>query len=151
MKLRKNNVSSTYCNDRVWLFVFSLIVIIAGLNTLRFLPRKSYPQVRPFMFSYMWITNVFKVTKILSRHARNTGKFVSGRCYNCYITTTRKVAHKMDTLNRIQAEQAIARKIAHEKAMAKSPWIRESVQAFRNATPEQLAEVEAYRKRVYGF
>ena len=57
----------------------------------------------------------------------------------------------MDTLNRIQAEQAIARKIAHEKAMAKSPWIRESVQAFRNATPEQLAEVEAYRKRVYGF
>ena len=49
----------------------------------------------------------------------------------------------MNTLNRIQAEQAIARKIAHEKAMAKSPWIRESVNAYRNATPEQIAEVEA--------
>jgi hypothetical protein len=54
----------------------------------------------------------------------------------------------MNTLNRIQAEQAIARKIAHEKAMAKSPWIRESVEAYRNATPEQLAQVEAIlRKR----
>ena len=49
----------------------------------------------------------------------------------------------MNTLNRIQAEQEIARKIAHEKAMIKSPWIRESVNAYRNATPEQLAEVEA--------
>ena len=49
----------------------------------------------------------------------------------------------MNTLNRIQAEQEIARKIAHEKAMAKSPWIRESVNAYRNATPEQIAEVEA--------
>ena len=49
----------------------------------------------------------------------------------------------MNTLNRIQAEQEIARKIAHEKAIAKSPWIRESVQAYRNATPEQIAEVEA--------
>ena len=49
----------------------------------------------------------------------------------------------MNTLNRIQAEQEIARKIAHEKAMTKSPWIRESVNAYRNATPEQIAEVEA--------
>jgi hypothetical protein len=49
----------------------------------------------------------------------------------------------MNTLNRIQSEQALARKVAHEKAMVKSPWIRESVQAFRNATPEQLALVEA--------
>jgi len=49
----------------------------------------------------------------------------------------------MNTLNRIQAEQAIARHEAHEKAMAKSPWIRESVNAYRNATPEQIAEVEA--------
>jgi hypothetical protein len=51
----------------------------------------------------------------------------------------------MNTLNRIKAEQDLARHIAHEKAMAKSPWIRESVQAFRNATPEQLAQVEAIR------
>lgn len=49
----------------------------------------------------------------------------------------------MNTLNRIQAEQNLARSIAHEIAIAKSPWIRESVQAFRNATPEQLAQVEA--------
>ena len=54
----------------------------------------------------------------------------------------------MNTLNRIHAEQAVARKIAHEKAIANSPWIRESVQAYRNATPEQLAQVEAIlRKR----
>ncbi len=57
----------------------------------------------------------------------------------------------MDTYNRIKAEQDLSRSVAHEKAMEKSPWIRESVQAFRNATPEQLAEVEAYRKRVYGW
>lgn len=57
----------------------------------------------------------------------------------------------MNTLNRIKAEQDLARHIAHEKAMAKSPWIRESVQAYRNATPEQLAQAEALRKRVYGW
>jgi len=57
----------------------------------------------------------------------------------------------MDTLNRIKAEQDLARHIAHEKAMAKAPHIRESVQALRNATPEQLAQVEALRKRIYGF
>jgi hypothetical protein len=49
----------------------------------------------------------------------------------------------MNTLNRILAEQTVARHEAHEKAMAKSPWIRESVQAYRNATPEQIAIVEA--------
>ena len=57
----------------------------------------------------------------------------------------------MNTLDRIRLEQQERNAIAHEKAMAKSPWIRESVQAYRNATPEQIAEVEAYRKRVYGF
>ena len=57
----------------------------------------------------------------------------------------------MDTLNKVRAEQQERNAIAHEKAMAKSPWIRDSVQAYRNATPEQLAEVEAYRKRVYGW
>jgi hypothetical protein len=62
-----------------------------------------------------------------------------------------KGVHQMDTLNRIQAEQALARHEAHEKAMLKSPWIRESVQAYRNATPEQLAQAEALRKKWYGF
>ena len=54
----------------------------------------------------------------------------------------------MNTLNRIQAEQTIARHEAHEKAMTQSTWIRESVQAYRTSTPEQLAQVEAIlRKR----
>ena len=51
----------------------------------------------------------------------------------------------MNTLDRIRLEQQERNTIAHEKAMAKSPWIRESVQAFRNATPEQLAQAEAIR------
>ena len=57
----------------------------------------------------------------------------------------------MNTLNKIKAEQDLARHEAHEKAMLKSPWIRESVQAYRNATPEQLAQAEALRKKWYGF
>ena len=57
----------------------------------------------------------------------------------------------MNTLDRIRLEQQERNTIAHEKAMAKSPWIRESVEAYRKATPEQIAEVEAYRKRVYGW
>ena len=57
----------------------------------------------------------------------------------------------MNTLDRIRLEHQERNAIAHEKAIAKSPWIRESVQAYRNATPEQLAQVEALRKRVYGF
>ena len=52
----------------------------------------------------------------------------------------------MNTLNRIQAEQTIARHEAHEKAMAKSPWIRESVEAYRSADEAQIATVEAIRK-----
>ena len=57
----------------------------------------------------------------------------------------------MNTLDTLRAEQQARYAIEHEKTMAKSPWIRESVQAYRNATPEQIAEVEAYRKRVYGW
>ena len=53
----------------------------------------------------------------------------------------------MNTLNRIQAEQEIARKVAHEKAMAKSPWIRETIQAYRNATPEQIAMAQELLKK----
>ena len=49
----------------------------------------------------------------------------------------------MNTYNRIKAEQDLARSIAHDKAMEKSPWIRESVNAYRNATPEQIAMVES--------
>ena len=49
----------------------------------------------------------------------------------------------MSTYDRIRAEQQARYAIEHEKAMERSPWIRESVQAFRNATPEQLAQIEA--------
>lgn len=49
----------------------------------------------------------------------------------------------MNTLDKIRLEQQERNAIAHEKAMAKSPWIRESVNAYRNATPEQIAMVEA--------
>jgi hypothetical protein len=54
-----------------------------------------------------------------------------------------KGVHQMDTLNRLRAEQQARYAIEHEKAMERSPWIRESVNAYRNATPEQLALVEA--------
>ena len=57
----------------------------------------------------------------------------------------------MDTLNRIKAEQDLARQEAHEKAMLKSPWIRESVEAYRSADEAQIATVEAIRKQWYGF
>ena len=57
----------------------------------------------------------------------------------------------MNTLNRIKAEQDLARHEAHEKAMAKSPWIRESVEAYRSADEAQIATVEAIRKQWYGF
>ena len=54
----------------------------------------------------------------------------------------------MDTLNRIRQEQQARYAVEHEKAMEKYPWIRESINAFNNATPEQLAQVEAtLRKR----
>ena len=49
----------------------------------------------------------------------------------------------MNTLETLRAEQQARYAVEHEKAMKKSPWIRESVQAFRNATPEQIAMVEA--------
>lgn len=68
---------------------------------------------------------------------------LSGYCDSILLYKLKKGVHQMDTLNRVRAEQQERNAIAHEKAMAKSPWIRESVQAFRNATPEQLAQVEA--------
>ena len=49
----------------------------------------------------------------------------------------------MNTLETLRAEQQARYAIEHEKAMEKSPWIRESVNAYRNATPEQIAMVEA--------
>jgi len=54
----------------------------------------------------------------------------------------------MNTLERLRAEQQARYKIEHEANMAKYPWIRESINAYRNATPEQLAQVQTIlRKR----
>ena len=39
----------------------------------------------------------------------------------------------------------------HETTMEMFPWIRESVNAYRNATPEQLAQVEAITSKRVGF
>jgi len=61
----------------------------------------------------------------------------------------------MNTLNTLSprleeyrlAQQARYAK-EHEANLAKYPWIKESVEAYRNATTEQLAQVEAIlRKR----
>ena len=61
----------------------------------------------------------------------------------------------MNTLNNLSprleeyrlAQQARYAK-EHEANMEKYPWIREATEAYRNATPEQLAQVEAIlRKR----
>jgi ferritin-like metal-binding protein YciE len=49
----------------------------------------------------------------------------------------------MDTLNRIRQEQQARYAKEHEANLAKYPWIKESIEAYRNATPEQLAQVEA--------
>ena len=49
----------------------------------------------------------------------------------------------MNTLERIKQEQQERYALQHELDMAKSPWIRESVEAYFNATPEQIAMVEA--------
>ena len=67
------------------------------------------------------------------------------------IKLLKKGVHQMDTLNRIKAEQDLARHEAHEKAMLKSPWIRESIEAYRSADEAQIATVEEIRKKWYGF
>jgi hypothetical protein len=39
----------------------------------------------------------------------------------------------------------------HALAMESFPWIAESINAYRNATPEQLAQVEAMTSKRVGF
>jgi hypothetical protein len=39
----------------------------------------------------------------------------------------------------------------HALAMESFPWIAESINAYRNATPEQLAQVEAITSNRLGF
>ena len=49
----------------------------------------------------------------------------------------------MNTLEQYRIAQQARYAKEHEANMVKYPWIRESVNAYRNATPEQLAQVEA--------
>ena len=57
----------------------------------------------------------------------------------------------MNTLEQYRIVQQARYKIEHEADMVKYPWIRESVNAYRNATPEQLAQVEAITSKRVGF
>ena len=45
-------------------------------------------------------------------------------------------------INDIATAQQAKYNAKHEAEMVKYPWIRESINAYRNATPEQLAEIE---------
>jgi hypothetical protein len=54
----------------------------------------------------------------------------------------------MITFNEVLKAQQERYAKEHEANMEKYPWIKESIEAYRNATPEQLAQVEAIlRKR----
>ena len=49
----------------------------------------------------------------------------------------------MNTLEQYRIDQQARYAKEHEANLAKYPWIKEAVNAYRNATPEQLALVEA--------
>lgn len=57
----------------------------------------------------------------------------------------------MNTMIKIRKAQQERYAIQHELDMEKSPWIRESVSAYRNATPEQIAQVEAIVNKRLGI
>jgi hypothetical protein len=57
----------------------------------------------------------------------------------------------MNTLEQYRIAQQARYAKEHEANMVKYPWIRESVNAYRNATPEQLAQVEALIAKRGGF
>jgi hypothetical protein len=57
----------------------------------------------------------------------------------------------MNTLEQYRIEQQARYAKEHEANMERFPWIRESVNAYRNATPEQLAQVEALIAKRGGF
>jgi hypothetical protein len=56
----------------------------------------------------------------------------------------------MNTLELLREAQQARYAKEHEANMAKYPWIREATQAYRNATPEQLAQVEAIVAKRWG-
>jgi hypothetical protein len=56
----------------------------------------------------------------------------------------------MNTLELLREAQQTRYAKEHEANMAKYPWIRESINAYKNATPEQLAQVEAIVAKRWG-
>ena len=58
---------------------------------------------------------------------------------------------KMITLNEIRISQQARYAREHAIAMESFPWIAESINAYRNATPEQLAQIEAIVSKRGGF
>ncbi len=56
-----------------------------------------------------------------------------------------------ELVSSIVKAQNAKREALQEARLERYPWIREAVNAYRNATPEQLAEAERIRKDRYGW
>ena len=56
------------------------------------------------------------------------------------------MTHSNEYVNKLITDIATAQQKRynekHEAVLASHPWIKESISAYRNATPEQLAEIE---------
>lgn len=56
------------------------------------------------------------------------------------------MTHSNEYVNKLITDIATAQqakyKAKHEAVLASNPWIKESINAYRNATPEQLAEIQ---------
>jgi hypothetical protein len=57
----------------------------------------------------------------------------------------------MNTLEQYRVAQQARYAKEHAIAMESFPWIAESINAYKNATPEQLAQVEAIVSKRGGF
>jgi hypothetical protein len=57
----------------------------------------------------------------------------------------------MITLEEIRISQQARYAREHAIAMESFPWIAESINAYNNATPEQLAQIEAIVSKRGGF
>jgi hypothetical protein len=57
----------------------------------------------------------------------------------------------MITLDEYRIAQQARYAKEHEADMVKYPWIRESINAYKNATPEQLAQVKTITSKRLGF
>ena len=57
----------------------------------------------------------------------------------------------MNSLEQYRIAQQARYAKEHALAIESFPWIAESINAYRNATPEQLAQVEAITSKRVGF